>query len=888
MMKKNIYATLFLLILSVFGASLVCAQTLATLPDDPAVSKGRLPDGIYYYVVKNGTRKAVADLSVIWRAGQPLSEDSLVVKEPVPVSDMQEIARKTLSETMIFGKRSPESFLGGNGIKGGKTGFVETRDNAVIINFSDINLSRGTAVMDSLLLLAFDMTRSCTVMLAERGLENFGQAVVVSGDIGQADIIGKMKMLSLFVPDTGTSDLEETYRWKPGDTTGFYVVKDSSANISTISAVYSAPRTPLEYMGTVLPVVSSRMGNELGMILQKRLYKDFFALGIPVSEIGYGYKGSSDWSGDEMFEVYVRTAPENIEASIPVIALALSKIASKGVSATEYSAARKMVGRRVVRDAVSAIKDNDVYVKRCIASFLYGSSLSSNADKSGFFETSALPDSEGSKFFNKFSASLLDSLNNLVLTCTADTCMLGEDDMKSLFTRSWSNSLSSLVSNPVNLNDTTGFNVTPERCKIKKVKTEPLSGGQLWTFSNGMKVVYKNIASGGRFWYSMIIRGGTSSVHDLEAGHGAYYADVLGLGNVRGMRSDDFRYLLSAKDITMKYRAGISDVGIYGSAPSESFDFLMKALIGVTEFEGIDDKVFDYYLECEKLKLASGHGSRHSRYVAIDSLMCPGYRYSVFKSEAGLSPGLKEEAESFFRKQFSKVNDGVLVIVGDINEYELKRKLQDYLGAFSVTNRIMPRPSQIFQPISGESTYIVDGMSRSIDVAMSASVQLTTSSYMEAKLASLAVEDELRSSMSYMPVLVTVSDFFSVVPRDRFNLVLSVEECRPEGFSDSVSEFDPVNALFDVRSVLKRMSEERLTDEKLAVYKAILKNRIASYEADPRYWVDMITRRFSDGKDLHSDYASKIDGVTADQVCEVISLLNTNGKVEYIVRPDNN
>ncbi len=885
MMNKNIYLTLFLLILSLYLPDFAFAQSLASLPDDPAVSKGVLPDGISYYLVTNKTRKAVADLSLVWKTGVPAPADSSVSGEPVCADTLQSIARKCLSGTDVFGKRTPESFLRSNGVKCGRNGYIEKRGNAVVFSFKDVSLSGGTAVMDSLLLLAFDMTRLCSDMLAERGHENCGQAIVVSGDIAGIAVADKMKMLSLFVPDADRAEYTDMYSWIPGDSTSFLAVKDTSAAVATLSAVYSLPRTPSEFMGTVLPVVSLRMGNELGLILQKRLYKDFFALGIPVAEIGYGYRGSSDWDGDEKFEVFVKTAPESIEPAITAVTLALSKIASKGVSSTEYSAARKMVGRKFVRDAGSALKGNDVFVNRCVSSYLYGSSLSSNADKSGFFESSALPDVEGSRFFNKFSSSLLNSTGNLSLSYTADTCIVDEAGMRQLFSKSWSNTLSSLVSNPVNLDDTTGFNVVSERCKIKKVKEEPLSGGQLWIFSNGMKVVYKNIPSGGRFWYSMIIRGGTASVNNLEAGHGAFYADMLGLCNIRGIRSDDFGYLLSAKDISMSYRAGVSDIGIYGSAPAGSLDFLMKALAGITEFEKIDDGAFNYYLECERLKLLSEQGSRRSRYVAIDSLMCPGYRYSVFKSEAGLSRTLKDEAESFFRKQFSKADDGVLVIVGDISEYELKRKLQDYLGAFKVANRIMPRTSQAFQPISGESTYILDGMSNSIDVAMSAPVQLTASSYMVAKLASMAVEDALMSSLSDIPVSVNVSDFFSVVPRDRFNLMLTVEELEPEGFSENIAGFVPVNTLFAVRSALQGLAANNLSDEKLSFYKTVLKNRIASYMADPRYWVDMITRRFSDGKDLHTDYGAKIDAVTADQVKEMVYLLDSSGKVEYVVRP---
>ena len=213
MMNKNKYLTLFLLILSLSLPGFAFAQSLASLPDDPAVSKGVLPDGISYYLVTNNTRKAVADLSLVWKTGFTAPADSSVSSEPVSADTLQSIARKCLSGTDVFGKRTPESFLRSNGVKCGKSGYIEKKGNAVVFNFKDINLSGGTAVIDSLLLLAFDMTRSCSAMLAERGHENCGQAIILSGDIAGIAVADKMKMLSLFVPDADRTEYTDTYSW---------------------------------------------------------------------------------------------------------------------------------------------------------------------------------------------------------------------------------------------------------------------------------------------------------------------------------------------------------------------------------------------------------------------------------------------------------------------------------------------------------------------------------------------------------------------------------------------------------------------------------------------------------------------------------------------------
>ena len=56
-------------------------------------------------------------------------------------------------------------------------------------------------------------------------------------------------------------------------------------------------------MGTALPAVSEQMGQELGMILEARLRKGLYEEGIPVSDVGYRFTGSSQWSGEEKYTV---------------------------------------------------------------------------------------------------------------------------------------------------------------------------------------------------------------------------------------------------------------------------------------------------------------------------------------------------------------------------------------------------------------------------------------------------------------------------------------------------------------------------------------------------------------------------------------------------------
>ena len=73
-----------------------------------------------------------------------------------------------------------------------------------------------------------------------------------------------------------------------------------------------------------------------------------------------------------------------------------------------------------------------------------------------------------------------------------------------------------------------------------------------------------------------------------------------------------------------------------------------------------------------------------------------------------------------------------------------------------------------------------------------------------------------------------------------------------------------------------------VSEDLLKVFKAQLKNEIASEMKDPRYWVDAIVLRYLDGKDLSTAYASKVDAVTPVKVQSVLKMLDDGSKIEYV------
>ena len=75
----------------------------------------------------------------------------------------------------------------------------------------------------------------------------------------------------------------------------------------------------------------------------------------------------------------------------------------------------------------------------------------------------------------------------------------------------------------------------------------------------------------------------------------------------------------------------------------------MRSLRAVAQEREFDNAAFDTYVRNEWL---SQDKSAASSNVVIDSLMCPGYKYSPIKSSGKLSKNLVPKAEKFYDKLF--------------------------------------------------------------------------------------------------------------------------------------------------------------------------------------------------------------------------------------------
>lgn len=883
MTMKNRYKIIFICILAavarLFALPSAPAQSLPLLPPDPAVSAGVLPNGMSFYLVNNPTTKGSADFALVQKTGHQTLLSETGEKAFAAAQDAVTDLPRLVSS-------SPQAFLGSHGVAPGKDGFVRVSENATLFHFSDVVISKGEEVVDSTLLVLMDIADR-----GSRGDDDFlekwyapaDQAVIVSGDIDPSSVAAKLKLMSYMTPARESQKRTE-YRWQESEEPVFETSQYIMRQMATVSATWKFPRTPKEYMNTIQPAIYEMFVAELGIIARERICRALREQGIPSTGVSFRHITSVRSLGDELFTINVSVAPEHAAEAVTVLSSVTSSLNGGTATVHELKTAKNRYVSRLEEQAARPFRRNSDYVERCASAFLYNSPLSSEKEIVAFLHSRDLDPETELSHFNNIASALLDGRRNLTVECrVGGGHEFGSAYLESVFAEAWASPSSVIQDSPAPV-DSLPLPDAGLPVKLKSARKEPVSGGVLWTFSNGFKVAYKRQESGRRMHYTLALNGGYGDIPDLSEGEGAYMTDYLKLCRVSGMSGEEFARAMENEDITMDASVNLANVLISGSAPEGKLGLMMRALAGLMNEREHDPRAYDYYVSCIDIEHEAGRGSVQDRIAAIDSLMCPDYRYSVFKAPGKLTAEFPAKADTFLKRQADKMNDGLLVLVGNMEETRLRKFLQEYIGCFVTTERTYPRTLVHYQPVAGSVTYSRRGNTSSVDFALSAMMSLTAENYMASQVAAGILRQEVASALDGTGMYLRLAHNCRIYPQERFNVMISLAEAPAHGFSRDAGLTGTDAALKAVRDVLDGLDRLEIKAEDVEKYKAVLKGRIALEMTQPQYWTRAVAMRYMDGKNFTTGYQARIDAVTPDKVKSILASLTDASRVEYIIK----
>ena len=872
-MTKSHIKQAALLVAALFSVTMTSAQELPVLAPDKAVKTGVLPNGTQYYLIANPTFKGLADFALVQKTG---TENIADAESHKAVS----VARDALAELPRTGGASVQEFFTSHGVAPGKDGFVKVTDDATQFRFSNVLLSKPE-VLDSTLLVILDMVDRISTTDDEfirRWYSPSDQAIIVSGDIDPDAVAGKLKLMSYMTPAVESSARKD-YEWKGWETAVYRNEKPSGADLASFTVKWASARTPRESMNTVQPVIYELFLEELGMTAKEQISEVLHKRSVPFAEVSYSYETSLHSSGDESFSVSVSLAEKDFAAAVEAVAQVMGNIDAGNTDVHDFVRVKQICTDLIAEKSFKQVIPNSENIDRCVAAFLYNGSLATLNTKVSFLTGRALPDSSELRIFNSIASALLDTDKNVSMTYSA---AVGDDSVRDIFTRSWGPAANPSSSKHYTVADIPAYFYEGPKLKIRE-KADHMSGGLEWTFSNGIKVVYRRMPTGGRLYYNLALNGGYGAAGDFNKGEGIYVSDYFMLSDICNIPANEFLGVLAKEGMSMDVYVGLNNMMISGSVNEEKTDLMMNALIAAMNGRKRNGEAVRYYESGEYLRNELRKGTHEEMDAKINEIMCPDYKHISHKMLSSRPEDLSDRVEKMFLNMTTKINDGVLVILGDVDAETLKKQLTNYVGGFTASDLLYNRPLVRYQPTAGWSTYTVEGDRNSVDVVLSAPLALTIDNFMTVEVAAMMLKKYLADAVIDSEMYLEIDHECKIYPSERVNFHISLNEISPDGFSSGIVHTDNLDALAIVRNVLSEMADKEISNEDVEVFKAQLKNRMDQEMKEPFYWLNVISRRHLAGKDFTSNHAARIKAVNADKVKKLLSSLNEGTKVEYVV-----
>lgn len=811
---------------------------LPVLPVDGRIQKGTLGSGVTYYMVTNPQVKGYAHIAIVQR-DEPLSA-----------------AKREGLQSAFFARM---------GIAPGPEGFLQDQDGSTVYRFPDVAFYRPE-VLDSTLLYTFSQVAASK---AE-------QAVIVSGDIDAVELKKKMDIFSMMVPRMLVKENHRPdYVWEPSPAPVVHFYPEGKAQVRV---TYSGARIPFGYMNTAQSIVSGLFGEELGVLVRHRVERNLRDQAIAHGPVGFQVLSSENYGGDERYTVSVCVEKDQQDAAMRVISSTLAEMDAFGVAAPEFVQAKQVLSPRLHRQAEnlpSARQDLD----RCIANFLYGASLAPGSEPLRYFSRKNVADTTEARLFNGFSSALLEQLSNLTLEYVGVPDSLEKKD-DALFYYNLAYLYGSVSASGKDYlwhsADTSGLEITCPKVRLKNEKAEAVTGGVLWTFSNGMRVIYKRVPGARMFSYALQMGGGLSQVKDLREGEGGYIGDLLFLYDVGGIPAPAFRDILAGNGISMTPGLSLNSFSLSGDLPSDRLTLLLKVLLHLANDRSQNITEYQQFVKSQQIVGARVEDVLYAR-------LHPDYPYAETRNPSVLSPDTRAKAEAFFEDRFCRMNDGILILSGGLSEEAVKKQLLKYLGGFRVLRGTTARRPVTLPTVSGVTTYTGEEGPSGICLLMDAAYPITASHFYTSQVAVDLLRQSLARHLAGYGYSAEVSVDFLFHPQERIRLLVKCTPLPLSSLPSDVAAVTPERAVTALRAALRDASMAPVDKKDLAQWKAKLSAQVKAVMATPEGFTHTLLTRYSSNKDLTSRYAESISGITAADVQTLLAALYAGGRIEYLV-----
>ena len=927
---------IFILIVTLLAGSVLAGAQ--QLPNDPAVRKGKLDNGLTYYIRHNDKPAQRAEFYLATNVGaiqETPDQDGLAhFLEHMCFNGTKNFPGKAILNWL----QSIGASFGGN--VNASTGIDQTQ-----YMLNNIPLVRET-VVDTCLLILHDYSHfvtndpveidkerpviieerrsrrnaawrtferslpyyygdnkysTCTLIGLQESLENFkpeslvsfyetwyhpgNQAVVVVGDVDVDAVEAKIKKIWADIPAAVNPKAKEKYTLTPFSEPRVGIITDPETTVPSFEILWESDARDEALNSTPAGFSIDLIENIVASVMSER-FTDI------TSKADAPYLNGMFASGRlcEAFEAVmgqVTLKEDNILGGLKAFLTELKKMSEYGFSDAEVSRAKDNILaslEKAVNEA--ATRKNPEFVHPLISNFF---------DNQAYMEPQAEYDL-AKAFLGQIDASILSQMiaqmipgqENMVVIYSGPEKEGISTPTKEQIMAVFKEVKSAEIEAPAAETATEAF-MDPSVLKGAKVKKTKSSvyGSTEWTLKNGVKViVLPTEHKKDQILFNLYKAGGQSLIatEDLASFDSNIYGTFDSMQGISKFKGTEVTKMLSGKNVRVGSYIDALYNGVSGSSSVKDLETAFQLLYLVYVDPRFDQEEWDNAISQLKAVLPNALATpQFKMQKELNDFLYGGNPRREFISMETFDKANLATVEKNYRKLFSDVSGATMVITGDVDLETLKPLVEKYVGSLPKGKKSSKWQDVSPRLVKGENV-------KTITTDMETPKSTVIEVYSDYRPYSVK-NDVLASAVSYVLDQIYVDTMredeggtygasslanAGLEPEPMYLMQVAFE-CKPE-MADKLRSI--------AREEFRKLAENGPTDEQFTRTVENFKKNVPENRISNSYWMNNIVRYSRFGFDYDKEYEEAVSSLTKEGIKEAAARLFGSGNfIEFVQMP---
>ena len=917
------------------GSFLAGAQQL---PNDPAVRKGKLDNGLTYYIRHNDKPAQRAEFYLATNVGA-------IQETPDQDGLAHFLEHMCFNGTKNFPGKGILNWLQSIGASFGGNVNASTGIDQTQYMLNNIPLVRET-VVDTCLLILHDYSHfvtndpaeidkerpviieerrsrrnaqwrtferslpyyygdnkysTCTLIGLQESLENFkpeslvsfyetwyhpgNQAVVVVGDVDVDAVEAKIKRIWADIPAAVNPKAKEKYTLTPFSEPRVGIITDPETTVPSVEVLWESDARDEALNSTPAGFSIELIENIVASVMSER-FTDI------TSKADAPYLAGMFASGRlcEAFEAVmgqVTLKEDNILGGLKAFLTELKKMSEYGFSDAEVSRAKDNILaslEKAVNEA--ATRKNPEFVHPLISNFF---------DNRAYMEPQAEYDL-AKAFLDQIDASILGQMiaqmipgkENMVVIYSGPEKEGISTPTKDQIMAVFSEVESAAIEAPAAETATEAF-MDPSVLKGSKVKKTKSSiyGSTQWTLKNGVKViVLPTEHKKDQILFNLYKAGGQSliSTEDLPSFDSNIYGTFDAMQGISKFKGTEVTKMLSGKNVRVGSYIDALYNGVSGSSSVKDLETAFQLLYLVYVDPRFDQEEWDNAISQLKAVLPNALATpQFKMQKELNDFLYGGNPRREFISMETFDKANLATVEKNYRKLFSDVSGATMVITGDVDLETLKPLVEKYLGS-------LPKGKKASKWLDVNPRLVKGENVKTIKTDMETPKSTVIEIYSDYRPYSVK-DDVLASAVSYVLDQIYVDTMredeggtygasslanAGLEPEPMYLMQVAFE-CKPE-MAEKLKTI--------AREEFRKLAENGPSDEQFTRTIENFKKNVPENRISNSYWMNNIVRYSRFGFDYDKEYEEAVSSLTKEGIKEAAARLYNSGNfIEFVQMP---